>query len=103
MADVVIVVRKSLLSHPNVSPRAAAAGAIVLAVQRQSRRQRKGQRLPGSTRVDLRVHVECKSGHLVGRCTAYPGDAVIFLGVDRRDGEGVFKEDGVGHDYAVTK
>lgn len=102
MANVIVVVRKSLLSHSDVPPRAAAAGAIILSVQRQSRGQRKRQRLSGGASVEFRVHVQGKSSHLVGRCAVYAGDAVIFFRVDRRDGEGIFEEDGIGHCGRIT-
>lgn len=95
MANVIVVIGKSLLAHADLSP---ARTGILLAVERQSRGQRHGERLANGAWVELGVHIEGESDGSVARGTSQTRDAIVFLSVDAGDGERVFEEEWVGHD-----
>lgn len=95
MANIVVVISKGLITHADLPP---AGTSILLAVERQSRGERKRQRLAHRAWVQLSVHIEGKmEGSIVRAAASKTRNAIVLLGVDRGDREGIFEEERVGH------
>lgn len=99
MANIIIIISQSLFAHADFPP---AGTGILLAVEGQGRGQRKRQRLAHRARVQLGVHVEGESQGGIVRVASKTGNAIVLLGVDRGDREGIFEEERVRHDVATT-
>lgn len=99
VANIVVVVRKSLIAIGDLSP---AVPGILLAVKRQGRGQGQRKRLAHRARVELRVHIkgECNGGIVGGAGQAR--HTVVLLGIDRGDRESVFEQERIRHYERVT-
>lgn len=100
MTNIIVVIRQGLVTHADLPP---AGAGVLLAVKRESRGQSEGQRLADRAWVQLSVHVQSESEGGIVRVASKTGDAVILLGVDRGDREGIFEQERVGHDEGCDR
>lgn len=100
VTNIIVVIRQGLVTHADLPP---AGAGVLLAVKRESRGQSEGQRLADRAWVQLSVHVQGESEGGIVRVASKTGDAVILLGVDRGDREGIFEQERVGHDEGCDR
>lgn len=99
VANIVVVVGESLIAIGDLSP---AVPGVLFTIKRQGRSQSQRKRLAHRTRVELRVHVEGEcEGSIVGGASQ-ARHAIVLLGVDRSDREGIFEQERVRHCEIVT-
>ena len=96
MTHIIIFIRQTPLAHPDIPPPFAPIIFTPIQIQRQG--QRDLHAVVDMHWVELRVDVEGQGGLLVVAGRGQAGDALVFCAVDAEDCEGVFEEDGLGHD-----
>ena len=94
MTHVIVLVGHAGLPPPDIPPPLA---VVLAAVERERRREQDLQAVADGAGEELGVDVEGDGRVAVFRVRGEPGDAVVFLRVDGREGEGVGEEVRVAH------